>query len=126
MIVADTDVLIDALRGREPASSRVAAGLRDGTIATTAISAFELLSGARTPAEVEVLETLLAALPILPFDERANKAAAASRRELEAKGQTIGMGDYLIAGICLSRASSLLTRNRKHFERIAGLRLDSP
>ena len=125
MIVADTDVLIDALRGREPASSRVAAGLRDGTIATTAISAFELLSGARTPAEVRVIETLLAALPILPFDERASKAAGASRRELEAKGQTIGMGDYLIAGICLSRASSLLTRNRKHFERIAGLGLDS-
>jgi tRNA(fMet)-specific endonuclease VapC len=124
MIVADTDVLIDALRGREPASSRVAAGLRDGAIATTAISAFELLSGARTPAEVEVIETLLAALPIFPFDERASKAAGARRRELEAKGQTIGMGDYLIAGICLSRASSLLTRNRKQFERIAGLTLD--
>ena len=126
MIVADTDVLIDALRGREPAFSRVAAGLRDGTIATTAISAFELLSGARTAAEVEVIETLLAALPILPVDERASRAAGASRRELETKGQTIGMGDYLIAGICLSRASSLLTRNRKHFERIAGLGLESP
>jgi tRNA(fMet)-specific endonuclease VapC len=125
MIVVDTDVLIDALRGREPASARVAAGLRDGTVATTAVSAFELLSGARTPAEVEVIETLLAALPILPFDERASTAAGAKRRDLESKGQTIGMGDYLIAGICLSRAASLLTRNRKHFERIAGLSLDS-
>jgi predicted nucleic acid-binding protein len=125
MIVADTDVLIDALRGREPASSRLSAGLRGGTIATTAISAFELLSGARTPAEVEVIEALLAALPILPFDERASKAAGSSRRELEAKGRTIGMGDYLIAGICLSRAAPLLTRNRKHFERIAELSLDS-
>ena len=101
----------------------MAAGLRDGTIATTAVSAFELLRGARTPAEVELIETLLAALPIFPFDERASRAASASRRELEAKGQTIGMGDYLIAGICLGRASSLLTRNRKHFERVAGLSL---
>ena len=125
MIVADTDVLIDALRGREPASSRVAAALREGTIATTAVGAFELRSGARAPAEVEVIDTLLAALPILPFDERASQAAGASRRELESKGQRIGMGDYLIAGICISRASSLLTRNRKHFERIAGLSLDN-
>ncbi len=39
--------------------------------------------------------------------------------------QSIGRGIYLIAGICLSRASSLLTRNRKHFERIPGLSLDS-
>lgn len=124
MIIADTDVLIDALRGREPASSRVAAGLRDGTIATTAVSAFELLSGARTPRELEIIETLVAALPVLPFDERASTAAASSRRELESKGQTIGLGDYLIAGICMSRAASLLTRNRKHFERIAGLNLD--
>ena len=124
MIVADTDVLIDALRGREPAASRLAAALRDGTLATTAVSAFELLSGARTPDEVEVIETLLAAMPILSFDERASRAAGSSRRALETQGQTIGMGDYLIAGICLSRGASLLTRNRKHFERIAGLNLD--
>jgi tRNA(fMet)-specific endonuclease VapC len=125
MIVADTDVLIDALRGREPASSRVAAGLRAGSIATTAITAFELLSGARTAAELEIIEALLAALPILPLDDLASRAAGSSRRELETKGQTIGMGDYLIAGICLSRGAPLLTRNRKHFDRIAGLILDS-
>ena len=124
MIVADTDVLIDALRGRQPATSRLVAGLRDGTLATTAVSAFELLSGARTAQEVDAIDTLLAALPILPFDERASRAAGASRRGLETAGQTIGLGDYLIAGVCLSRGASLLTRNRKHFERIPGLILE--
>lgn len=123
MIVADSDVLIDALRGREPSLGQIAAGIRAGSIATTAINAFELLSGARTATELAAIEALLAALPIFPFDERASQAAGASRRSLETKGQTIGMGDYLIAGICISRGSALLTRNQKHFARIPDLTL---
>ena len=123
MIVADTDVLIDALRGREPAASRVVSALTDGTLTTTAISAFELRSGARTAEEIDLVEALLAGVPVLPFDDGAAKAAGNCRRRLETQGNTIGMGDYLIAGICLSRGHSLLTRNRKHFERVPELAL---
>ena len=121
MIVADSDVLIDAMNGREPGAERVAEGLRAGTLATTAVSAFELLSGARSPEQREVVSALLAALPILPLDQSASETAAELRRELEAQGQTIGMADYLIAGICLSRSAALLTRNRKHFRRVPAL-----
>ena len=121
MIVADTDVLIDALRGHEPSASRVIGGLRDGTLVTTSITVFELQSGGRSEHEHEVIGTLLAAVSILPFDERAGHQAASCRRELESRGVTVGMGDYLIAGICLSHGASLLTRNRKHFDRIPNL-----
>ena len=125
MIVADTDVLIDALRGREPAASRISREMADGNLVTTAITAFELRSGAKGAKELAAVEALLGALPMLPFSDRSSQVASACRRELEAKGQTIGMGDYLIAGICISRAATLLTRNRRHFERISRLRLDS-
>lgn len=121
MIVADRDVLIDTLHGQDPAARRVAEGLEAGTLATTAISAFELLSGAREPEQQEAVSALLGALPILPFDQRSGELAARARLELEGRGQAIGMGDYLIAGVCLSRAASLLTRNRKHFQRVSGL-----
>jgi predicted nucleic acid-binding protein len=40
------------------------------------------------------------------------------RRALESKGQTIGMADSLIAGICLEHNGILLTRNVKHFSRV--------
>jgi predicted nucleic acid-binding protein len=40
-IVADSDVLIDFLRGKE-ASTQVAEALEAGKLVTTAISAFEL------------------------------------------------------------------------------------
>lgn len=121
MIVVDTDVLIDALRGRQPSAGRVTEGLEAGTLATTAVTVFELLSGAQGARQRKLIGDLLGALPVLPFDEPAGEAAAAVRRKLEAGGRGIGMADYLIAGICLSRSAPLLTRDRKQFQRIDSL-----
>lgn len=123
MILVDSDILIEALRGREPARSRIAEGLKAGTLVTTAITAFELRSGAQTAKQEDEIEALLTPLGILPFDGDASRAAATARRELKGRGETIGMADYLIAGVCLSRTLPLLTRNRGHFARIPGLRL---
>lgn len=123
LTVANTDVLIDALAGRGPASDRVDEELESGGLATTTVTAFELLSGAGSDDTCRQVERLLAPLSLLPFDDRAADAAAAARRELEARGDPIGMADYLIAGICLSRSGALLTRNRDHFSRIRDLEL---
>lgn len=123
MIVADTDVLIDALRGHEPVASRVRELLEADGLATTVLSVFELLSGAKSERERELVERILAPLPVYPADDGAARAAAAVRRELEVAGAKIGMADTRIAGVCLSRGASLFTRNRKHFERVSGLRL---
>lgn len=129
MIVADSDVLIDALRGRDPAAARIERELSTGALSTTAVSAFELRSGARSERAASQVDALLAPLTILPFDEEAANRAAEARRTLESAGNPIGMGDYLIAGICLARSAVLLTRNRSHFERVEGLslgRLEEP
>lgn len=123
MIVADSDVLIDALRGHSPVAERISLELTTGALATTSVTAFELLSGARTDAALARVRTLLDALTILPLDESASDRAADVRRTLEAAGSPIGMADYLIAGICLTRSALLLTRNRAHFERVEGLSL---
>ncbi len=48
MTLADTDVLIDFLAGREPTAERVARELESGTLWTTVITRFEMLSGARS------------------------------------------------------------------------------
>ena len=123
MIVADSDVLIDALRGREPARSRVLLEISGGGLATTAVSAFELLSGARTSGEQKKVEALLASMRLLPLDESASRAAAAVYRDLARRGEPIGSADCLIAGICLAHDAVLLTRNREHFGRVPDLRL---
>lgn len=123
MIVADTDVLIDALRGVEPARGRIDLELSTGRLATTVVNAFELLSGAKATAQQSGVEHLLGAMALFPLEFNAGEIAARIRRDLESRGEGIGMADYLIAGICLSRNAMLLTRNRAHFQRIPGLHL---
>ena len=123
MMVADTDVLIDALHGRDPARARIQLELGTGRLATTAVTVFELLSGARGERSRQRIETLLEALTVLPLDPEASRRAAEIRTALEASGQGIGMADYLIAGICVSRDHMLITRNLKHFGRVPGISL---
>ena len=120
MIVADTDVLIDALRGRG-AAERVHLELSTGRLATTSITVFELLSGARSPDERARIEVLLAAMVYVPLDADAAREAAIIRRELAST--PIGTADTLIAGICRSRRAMLMTRNRAHFSRVRDLYL---
>ncbi|HZA50387.1 MAG TPA: type II toxin-antitoxin system VapC family toxin [Myxococcaceae bacterium] len=122
MIIADSDVLIDFLRGRG-AARRVAIELETRSFGTTAITAFEIHSGARTPRQKKSVETLLEAMTILPFGPEEARIAADIRHEMESQGHPIGMADYMIAAVCIAADGVLLTRNRKHFERIKQLKL---
>ena len=123
MTVADTDVLIDFLAGAEPAAERVAAELERGSLLTTVITRFELLSGARNSRQENSIRQLLAAVPALDLGDEAADKAAEVRRHLDRSGASIGMADSLIAGIVLVHGAVLLTRNRRHFERVPELRL---
>jgi len=121
MMIADTDVLIDFLRNRQPVADRIAEFLERGTLSTTAITRFELLAGARSVKDKNIVDLLLETLPCLPFDVQAADTAADIRRQVEQAGKGIGMADSLIAGIAIASDGMLLTRNRKHFERIPQL-----
>ena len=68
---------------------------------------------------------LLESIRTIELNSTAADRAAAVRRSLERKGSTIGMGDSLIAGIVLALSGVLLTRNRRHFDRVDGLKLGS-
>jgi predicted nucleic acid-binding protein len=122
MIVADTDVLIDFLAGVEPLASRVGDEIEAG-LATTAVTRFELRAGVRTARQAKAVAGLLEGLVTLPLDSTAADRAAAVRRALQEAGLGIGMADSLIAGITLAHGGSLLTRNRRHFERVPDLKL---
>ena len=68
MIVADSDVLIDFLQGREPAAGRIRRELEHGQLATTSVTRFELMAGAASGRQLRLIAELLAALPCLPLD----------------------------------------------------------
>jgi len=123
MIIADKDVLIDYLERRAPGAEAVFRALGRGQLQTTTLNCFELLAGVRSPRRQASVLAFLDSIPVLPLDFDAARRAAELNRELERSGISIGMGDSLIAGIVLARGGSLLTRNRRHFERVPGLPL---
>jgi predicted nucleic acid-binding protein len=120
VFIADTDVLIDFLRGSGEAE-RIRIEIRTGRLSTTAITAFELWAGAGSQPQIAAVETLLGALSILPLDPTSARRAAQIHRDLARKGTAIGMADALIAGLCLEHDAILLTRNRRHYERVPGI-----
>jgi tRNA(fMet)-specific endonuclease VapC len=126
LIIADTDVLIDYLAGTQPIADQVMAFAASDSLRTSAMTCFELLSGARDTNRGERVRRLVAAIPVLPLDREAATRAAKVRQQLARSGASIGMADSLIAGVALVNGMPLLTRNRRHFENVEGLRLLLP
>ena len=121
MILADTDVLIDYLNGVQPMAGRIRQYAQGNRLRTSAITCFELLSGAGQDKRGDDVRQFIANMQVLPLDIESAAQAAAVRRGLKAKGFSIGMGDSLIAGTALANGMQLLTRNRKHFQHVEGL-----
>jgi len=121
--VLDSDVLIDLFAGREPAGTVVPSLLEMDLASTTAVTVYELYSGAGRSRDRRGLDEFLATLTILPLDARSARYAGAVDLSLRSKGQAINPGDNLIAGICLAHDKVLVTRNISHFQRVADLKV---
>lgn len=128
MYVLDTNTLSYFFRGEGGVADRLlATPPRD--IALSAVTSYELRFGvARVPKAKRLatqLETLLAWITILPFDDSVAQVAAHIRVELEREGQPIGPLDVLIAATSLAANGVLITRNLTEFRRIPRLNLQN-
>jgi predicted nucleic acid-binding protein len=127
LVLADTSVIIDFLRGRQPGAGWFREALAKRRVGTTAITAFELelgvSPGTRRQAE---LHRLLHHLPVFPLDTRAAILAAQVEHGLRREGRVIGPADVLVAGICLARKLPLVTADLNHFPRVPGLKILTP
>ncbi len=117
-VIADTDVLLDALAGRG-AHALVTSLLRSERLATSAVTAFEIWRGADSDAKREAARELLRGLRIYPLNTPAARRAAEVHQAL--KANPIGERDTFIAGICLAVNRAVLTANVRHFKRVPGL-----
>jgi tRNA(fMet)-specific endonuclease VapC len=63
-------------------------------------------------------------ITIVPFGYAEAKCAADIRVKLEMQGTPIGPYDVLIAASALAKNGTLVTHNRREFERIDGLRIE--
>lgn len=122
----DTNILSDLVRNPQgPVASRIAE-VGEDAVCTSVIVAAELRFGAArraSPRLTTQLERVLAALPILPFEEPADVAYAELRTRLEAAGTPIGGNDMLIAAHALSCGCAIVTDNEREFGRVEALRV---
>ncbi len=125
MILVDTDLWIDFFSGIDPGAAAVERLLRERRAVLSVVSAFELLCGAGKERQQQ-LENLFRVVPPVDLTRDAARHAAADYRRLRAAGSLIGNQDLLLAGTALEYQLPILSRNRKHFERLPKLTVVSP
>jgi len=111
-LLVDTDVFVDHLRGARRLPDR-------GTICYSVITRAELFAG--HDAQEAVVDTLLAPFGELPVERSIAERAGRLRRDYGMR-----MPDALIAATALEHGLSLMTRNKKDFQGIRGLKLIGP
>lgn len=80
--------------------------------------------GSRPRQERAAIEQCVAPFEVLPFERNTAEVFGSIVGELEKRGGSISDIDALIASVALEHAEILVTRNRKHFERIAALHVE--
>lgn len=130
MFCFDTDVMSAIVRrgGGPPQLARRMGVLPAPEQFTTSITVGELVYGARKRGSTRLesdIDRAVAEVEVAAFDERAARAYAEIRVQLEAGGQRLDDPDLRIAAICLSHDLTLITGNVRHFERVPGLRVEN-
>jgi len=117
-LLADTDVLLDFLRGNEKAVELVRENSE--TIIVSPITITELYAGARNEKERNDLDSFLALFQTIPIDGEIAKSAGNLKRDFF-KSHNLGMADCLIAATAIASNAKLKTLNVKHFHMFKNL-----
>jgi tRNA(fMet)-specific endonuclease VapC len=124
----DTDVAVSFLRGSERAKERVRTAIPNG-IGFSFVSLAELYDGVHQstdPASGERgLDDLLNGLVLVGLDRETASIFGRERARLRRAGNIIPDLDLLIASAALRHTITLLPNNRRDFERIEGLAIES-
>ncbi len=124
----DTDWVIHHLNNHTAVVERLQALQPEG-LGLSVVALAELYEGvsySRDPEESErKLNDFLDSVNIVGLDEQTARIFGRERGRLRRAGQIIGDMDLLIAATALQYDFILLSNNRRHFERIEGLRIES-
>lgn len=120
----DTNILSDLVRHPGGAVSRRIRRVGEDTVCPSLIVAAELRYGALKKGSARLvaqLDTILPALDVVPVESPTEERYARVRLALEKAGPPIGGNDTLIAAHAIALGLTLVTDNRREFERVPGL-----
>ena len=125
----DTNIVSYFVKGiSDGLVARMARGFKAQDIAISAITRAELRFGvdmmdAKDRRRARIL-LLLGTLPTLPWTAEAADYFGQIKAQLQRQGTPIGDLDTQIGAHALAEGLTLVTHNTRHFERIAGLKLE--
>lgn len=126
MILLDTDVCVELLRGNRRILQR--RDQYDGPVGVCFMAAGELYYGAEKSADPartrSAVERLLLTVDIIHTDLAILMRFGSLKASLQREGIPLSDADILIASATMEKAEVLVTGNAKHFERIRGLVLE--
>ena len=124
----DSNVWVAILRKQFPQVATRYGATNQADIRICSVVVAELRYGcaksAKPVANRAILDTLLAPVTSLPYDDTASDHFVTLRRHLESLGQIIGPYDMQIAAIALANDCTLVTHNTSEFSRVPGLKLE--
>jgi len=126
--LVDTDWAIHYLNGRLETVNRLEE-LKEQGLGLSVVSLAELYEGifySSDPSKSEEgLDDFLHRVTVIGIDNESCKLFGKERGRLRAGGKTTGDFDLLIGVTAIQHDLTLLTNNRRHFEVIGGLSLES-
>ena len=126
MYCLDTNIIIDFLRDDQKISEKIRQ-LHGHTFYVTAISLCELYKGAHlshNQHDVVVIDNFMSSCEFVDFNAISCKLFGYEHAQLKKKGRLVGDADIMIASIVKANDLILVTRNKKDFENISGLKIE--
>ena len=130
-IVLDADVIIRGERRTLDLAAWISQHENEG-FEVAAITVAELwhgverATGEHRAKRERYIREILEELPMIPYTETTALEHARIWASLESSGQMIGDYDLIVAATALERGSAVATFNKRHFQRVPGLKVIEP
>ena len=117
LVLIDTSVWIDFFRKKAKVYESVDALIDQGKVCCLKLIIAELLQGARTEKELEVLRQLPSVFPLLPESPDSWEQAGLLSFRMRKAGKSIGLSDCYIA-VVAQQNNALIYTHDTHFQEI--------
>lgn len=115
ILLLDSTVIIDVLRGRNERRRKLAALVEQGhEAATSSLNIAEIYAGMRSGEEPRAA-AFLDSMRCFPITKSIARLAGSLKMQWAAKGHTLSLDDMFVAATSLEHDLPLVTDNRKHF-----------
>jgi tRNA(fMet)-specific endonuclease VapC len=127
MILLDTNVVIAFFNGNRAVLKRIQSEI--GRIALSTLVVAELDYGTKASQKakenIEKLHRFVDIVQVVPFDLESAKIFGTIKSKLRKLGKPTGETDALIAATAMAYKALLVSGNKRHFENIEGLKIES-